>query len=331
MASMVLIRASTMRPCFRHLDALDAKGSALLERARIALRDPDALFPFALGGRLWSEAASATGDPALGLHLGQGSHVEDMGALGAVARRSATLGAALDKAARFSPRFNSGQRFWLERAGNRVAFHRRYDPSLFPDGAHDAHDFVTVTIVRLIEQAGGPGWRPDAIAFQGSRPRHAEELAALAKEEVRFDADSTAITFSRTLLAQPLPPAPSGTAGGESFTESSFEDSLRTTVALLLRLGMPRVALAAESAGMSIRSFQRRLAEAGLAFGDLVDAARFEVARDLLCDPTVRIIDVSNELGYTDSANFTRAFRRWTGLPPREFRRLAFEPAGAPA
>jgi AraC-like DNA-binding protein len=41
----------------------------------------------------------------------------------------------------------------------------------------------------------------------------------------------------------------------------------------------------------------------------------------LLRDPDVRIVDVSAELGYTDSANFTRAFRRWAGVPPLAFRR----------
>jgi AraC-like DNA-binding protein len=83
--------------------------------------------------------------------------------------------------------------------------------------------------------------------------------------------------------------------------------------------------LAAESAataGMSERSFQRHLAEAGLRFSRLVEEARFDVARSLLANRTLRVIDVSTELGYRDSANFTRAFRRWSGISPQLFRRV---------
>jgi AraC-like DNA-binding protein len=48
---------------------------------------------------------------------------------------------------------------------------------------------------------------------------------------------------------------------------------------------------------------------------------RFETALRLMSDPTLRVIDVAYELGYTDASNFTRAFRSWTGLTPLEFRR----------
>jgi AraC-like DNA-binding protein len=90
----------------------------------------------------------------------------------------------------------------------------------------------------------------------------------------------------------------------------------------LVGLGLPRLELAAEVAGMSQRSFQRRLAEAGLRFGRLVEEARFEAARRMLRDPGVKIVEISAQLGYRDSANFTRAFRRWTGVAPQVFRRI---------
>jgi len=60
-----------------------------------------------------------------------------------------------------------------------------------------------------------------------------------------------------------------------------------------------------------------------LGFVRLVDEARFQAASRLLRDPSIRIIDISVELGYKDSANFTRAFRRWAGVPPLAFRRAA--------
>jgi AraC-like DNA-binding protein len=97
---------------------------------------------------------------------------------------------------------------------------------------------------------------------------------------------------------------------------------VRQAVASLVGLGLPQLELAAEVAGTSERSFQRRLAEVGLGFGRLVEEARFEAARRMLRDPGVKIIQISTQLGYHDSANFTRAFRRWTGVAPQVFRRI---------
>jgi AraC-like DNA-binding protein len=110
---------------------------------------------------------------------------------------------------------------------------------------------------------------------------------------------------------------------GETAAPSNFVESVHQTVASLLQLGATELHVAAEAAGMSERSFQRHLGELGLTFSEVLEAARFEAARRMLADPAVRVIDVSTELGYSDSANFTRAFRRWTGVPPQVFRRTA--------
>jgi AraC-like DNA-binding protein len=73
-------------------------------------------------------------------------------------------------------------------------------------------------------------------------------------------------------------------------------------------------------AGISIRSFQRKLSSAGVTYSDLLDGVLFENAAKLLRDTSAKIIDVAFSSGYTDPAHFTRAFRRFSGVTPREFR-----------
>src|SRR5262245_90658 len=97
----------------------------------------------------------------------------------------------------------------------------------------------------------------------------------------------------------------------------------------LLPGGYPDIQLVAEVVGMSARTLQRRLHAEGLTFARVVARGRFAEARRLLGDPARKIIDVALDLGYSDHAHFTRAFERWTGIPPREFRRRAVE-GGAP-
>ena len=71
-----------------------------------------------------------------------------------------------------------------------------------------------------------------------------------------------------------------------------------------------------------MRTLQRRLAEAGESYHHLVDAVRFDTGSRLLQNGNVKLVDIAFELDYSDAANFTRAFKRWAGIPPRTFRRL---------
>jgi AraC-like DNA-binding protein len=83
----------------------------------------------------------------------------------------------------------------------------------------------------------------------------------------------------------------------------------------------PSLKGAADAAGISVRTLQRQLSAQGLSYSHLLKEARFEAAVALLGDPAKRVTDIAYELGYTDVAHFSRAFRRIAGMPPREYRR----------
>ncbi len=71
---------------------------------------------------------------------------------------------------------------------------------------------------------------------------------------------------------------------------------------------------------MSVRTFQRCLAEAGWTYKELLDDVRFAEARRAMARPDELLKVVAIDVGFEEQASFTRAFRRWTGLPPREYR-----------
>lgn len=103
---------------------------------------------------------------------------------------------------------------------------------------------------------------------------------------------------------------------------SNSLDSLRQQLPFLLKNGYPPADRIAEVTGMSLRSFQRQLAKEHLSYSLLIDQVRFETAVGLLQDPSLKLIEIALELGYNDAANFTRAFKRWTGMSPSQFRHL---------
>jgi AraC-like DNA-binding protein len=103
-----------------------------------------------------------------------------------------------------------------------------------------------------------------------------------------------------------------------------FASSLAQVIATLLRGGYPDIHLASQIAGLSARTLQRKLAQEGLTYSQIVEKTRLKMAIDYLQDPSFKLVNIAAELGYTDAAHFTRAFKRWTGISPRQFRLNCF-------
>jgi len=82
----------------------------------------------------------------------------------------------------------------------------------------------------------------------------------------------------------------------------------------------PSLKLMASRLCLSPRTLKRRLRAQGLSFRDLLDGARYRVALRLMPDRTLGLDDIASQLGYSSVANFARAFRRWSGLPPGVYR-----------
>lgn len=98
--------------------------------------------------------------------------------------------------------------------------------------------------------------------------------------------------------------------------------AIRTAIQGLIPERRSQIGSAASAVGMSVRTLQRRLAETGVSYSDLVDEVRLSSALSLIDDRSVKLSEIARQLGYADAANFDRAFRRWTGCSPSEARAL---------
>ena len=96
--------------------------------------------------------------------------------------------------------------------------------------------------------------------------------------------------------------------------------SLTNVIAHLAMTGKPTLGRAAARTGLSTRSLQRELERQGVCYSDLVDEARYELAKSLLRGTTINISAIAKTLGYLDPSSFSRAFLRWSGKTPREYR-----------
>jgi AraC-like DNA-binding protein len=109
---------------------------------------------------------------------------------------------------------------------------------------------------------------------------------------------------------------------------SSMVDTARKMITRSLAGGRPEIRAVARTLNISVRTLQRRLAERGWTYKRLLDEVRFAEARRAIAKPEDLLKVLAIDLGFEEQASFTRAFRRWTGLSPSEYRRQ-LRPAAA--
>lgn len=195
------------------------------------------------------------------------------------------------------------------------------------EGATLVEQFMVRLIIQLVRRMAGPNWTPHTLGIRA--PAVLPELREwLPSTSFRLGQPFTSWCFASAELTKPNlsghhPQADRlrfGTA--ERTAPESFDDVLGELIRSYLSDGSPSVAAVAAACGVSVRTLQRRLADAGWAYSGLVERVRRDQATGLLADPTRSVTSVALATGYADPAHFSRAFRRWTGVSPTMFRRL---------
>ena len=153
-----------------------------------------------------------------------------------------------------------------------------------------------------------------------------ETEEALSEAHIETATDHLAFEIPRDLLANPCNNDSASGRSGPSL-DGGWDGppgAVTGVVSEVIRSGfgsrVPDLRETAELAGVGVRTLQRSLKSEGVHFRELVDRARFEKARTLLADGQILLKEIAHHLGYPDAANFTHAFRRWTGASPLEFR-----------
>jgi AraC-like DNA-binding protein len=185
-------------------------------------------------------------------------------------------------------------------------------------------------VVSLCDDLWGTPFPFDGAEVAGPAPAHAPTYEQVLGVPVAFDAPQHALTFPARLLERPLP---QGTPAMEELYErqcralldrAAGDDELVDRVLQRLvrstRASMPTLDEVAGELAVSPRTLRRQLAASGTSFGTLLARVRRQLAVELLLETSLTVEQIAAELGYAETSSFTRAFTRWTGLPPSRYR-----------
>jgi AraC-like DNA-binding protein len=276
---------------------------------------------------LWRLAVEATGDACFGLTAIRHATQTTFHALGYSVFASATLLEALERIIRFRRLIGEVLELELERVDDRYLL--TIDVSKPPGVPFEAVDAFAAGLVNQARMLlGNRDFHPLIVRFQRPEPPDSSPFHRLFRAPIEFSAAANQIEFEAAAVEARLP---SGNAELARHNDA-------VVVRYLARLGTPRLAdrvghallellpdgspskeTIAKRLAMSPRNLQRQLAEEGTSYKALLNDARQALARDYLHEGKVSVTEIAFLLGFADTATFSRAFKRWTGLSPSDF------------
>ncbi len=282
-------------------------------------------------GALLEALSVQLAQPALGLLLGEALVPDAYDLAELTARACPTVGEALERLARFASLTHERLTLTLRTDAQGATLAHSILGRPRGVGRH-ASEFALAWVLRQLRQASAQSLAPSAVRFIHARPRDLGPVHAFFRtRELDFGCAEDALLFAPGALALPLTSHdPRLLITAEQLADAALKerapafDLLGAVNAKLreeLPRGTPALADIAQRLHMAPRTLQRRLEEEGVQFSELLDLMREERARALLKDPAVSLTEIAFSLGFHDLATFSRAFKRWTGVPPGTYRR----------
>lgn len=189
--------------------------------------------------------------------------------------------------------------------------------------------FTLVVTINTLQQLLGPTWSPAEVRLLAGDEGLLGDPVVFGEAPIITGQRYTSFTISRSHLQLPVPRLVSGRTPHKKkcIAESQampadFVSSAEQLIRSLLVDGYPSIQTAADAAGMSSRTLQRRLAKSGLTYTGLVSTSRLRFAKSWLSESDMPIAEIAAMMGYKESTNFARAFRRQTGISPAGYRRI---------
>ncbi len=301
---------------------------------RESLADPDARLALDAFKSMMRAAKSLTGKEEIALLFGESPLFFERSILGLITRASPNMGEALRQMNRFGPVINDFKstgaegRFVIVRSGGDVWFEdRRTDPNDFPEITEAAFARLVCEFERVLPERG-----PCALAVEMTHPAppYRSEYQRIFSAPLTFGAARNAVRINGDWLDAPLPTANSYVFGifskhaeallKELERSRTFRGEIESRLIPILHTGDIAMEHIAGEMGLSRSTLYRRLRDEGVTFDAVVDDLRRLMADHYLAEAKTTIAEIAYLVGFSDPAAFSKAYKRWTGMNPRDAR-----------
>jgi len=312
------------------LEGLGVPSTTLLRQYGLTpadLSDPDRTAGFGEMSLLLGRSAELTNCEHLGLLLSRSVNLRSLGLVGRLAQFAPTVEAALDGLCTY---------FSVHDTGGVIDVLVEHETATFTYTIHatgvtapeQVYDLATGVMRNIMLELCGAEWRPTLVMLPRKLPRNIAPYRAMFEAPLHFDTVRAAVAFPARWLSQPVPgadPVLYRLLLGAAQTRVEEGNPLvcgdvRRVIINLLHAGDCSRREVARMLGLHERTLCRRLHSSGTTFQELLDEVRSEMAQQLLHDTHVPVAQIARALGFRNSTVMARAFRRWNGLSPREYR-----------
>lgn len=318
------------------LDQRGLDGAELCRQAGIdpASANSEVRIPVTATKRLWQLAVQATGDEAFGLHVASAVKPGTFLVLELSMNASSSLAEMFQRIVRFFRIVTDATELSFTRHGDE--YHMRSDmSSQAVQPAAESTDAFMSLFIRMCRARLGRDFTPRHLYLRRPAPADAGAFTRVLRTPITFGSTRNVLVLDRISCELQLDDGNAQLAlQGDDIIRQYLERTqsasavarslaldVETVLIEMLPLGEPDQETVARQLALSIRSLQRRLASEGHTWKQLLETTRHKLALHYLRTTSHSIVDIACLLGYSDSANFTRACRRWEGKTPSAIRR----------
>lgn len=290
--------------------------------------DPSYRIPEHRHLELWAHIMRQVDDPSMPIRYAQRMHVDDYDTLGLLCKTSPNLGVALERLSRFIHLWVDNQQCRLEVRDTAMLILSRPGPRSL--GLRSANESGVAEVLKMMRDIVGQHIRPVRVYFSHPKPSSVAAHEEFFGCELQFGTAFDAIELEGHWMDAELK---LGDAGLSSFLLKHLEhleeqgigakdltSRVRNSISNAFPGGPPRIEEVAQELGTSVRTLQRHLSGFGTSFQALVEEIRIELAARLVSDSSRSLGEIAFLLGFSEPSAFHRAFRRWNGETPQQYR-----------